>query len=92
MNAVYLPFLVRDLKDFIKAVMPLRIRGFSVTIPHKETILRHLDGCDPLAEKIGAVNTVVVRGGGRLYGYNTDYVGVLASTAAAYCPREQPAF
>jgi 3-dehydroquinate dehydratase/shikimate dehydrogenase len=55
------------------------IAGLSVTIPHKETILRFLDGCDPLAARIGAVNTVVVRGGGRLYGYNTDYVGVLRS-------------
>jgi 3-dehydroquinate dehydratase/shikimate dehydrogenase len=76
-DAVYLPFLVRDLKDFLAAIAPLGIRGFSVTLPHKERILRHLDGCDPLAEKIGAVNTVVVRGGGKLYGYNTDYVGVL---------------
>jgi 3-dehydroquinate dehydratase/shikimate dehydrogenase len=76
-NAVYLPFLVRDLKDFIGTVQPLGIRGFSVTIPHKERILRYLDRCDPLAEKIGAVNTVVVRGNGKLYGYNTDYVGVL---------------
>jgi 3-dehydroquinate dehydratase / shikimate dehydrogenase len=77
MNAVYLPFLVRDLKDFLGAVGPLGVQGFSVTIPHKEHILRHLDDCDPLAAKIGAVNTVVVRGGGKLYGYNTDYVGVL---------------
>jgi len=77
MNAVYLPFLVRDLKDFLAAIGPLGIHGFSITIPHKERILRHLDGCDPLAEKIGAVNTVVVRGNGKLYGYNTDYVGVL---------------
>jgi 3-dehydroquinate dehydratase/shikimate dehydrogenase len=77
MNAVYLPFLVRDLKDFLGALEPLGIKGFSITIPHKERILRHLDGCDPLAAKIGAVNTVVVRGNGRLYGYNTDYVGVL---------------
>lgn len=76
-DAVYLPFLVRDLKDFLDAIRPLSIAGFSVTLPHKETILRHLDDCDPLAAKIGAVNTVVVRGGGRLYGYNTDYVGVL---------------
>jgi 3-dehydroquinate dehydratase/shikimate dehydrogenase len=76
-NAVYLPFLVHDLGDFLGAVEELRIRGFSVTIPHKERILRHLDGCDPLAAKIGAVNTVVVRGGGKLYGYNTDYVSVL---------------
>jgi 3-dehydroquinate dehydratase / shikimate dehydrogenase len=76
-NAVYLPFLVHDLKDFIVAIGPLGIKGFSVTIPHKEQILKYLDGCDPLAKAIGAVNTVVVRGGGKLYGYNTDYVGVL---------------
>jgi len=78
-DAVYLPFLVRDLKDFVRAIGPLRIRGFSVTVPHKESILKYLDDCDPLARKIGAVNTVVVRGGGKLYGYNTDYVGVLRS-------------
>jgi 3-dehydroquinate dehydratase/shikimate dehydrogenase len=77
MDAVYLPFLVRDLKDFLAAIGSLGIRGFSVTIPHKQRILPHLDGCDPLAEKIGAINTVVVRGGGKLYGYNTDYVGAL---------------
>ena len=77
MDAVFLPFLVHDLKDFLHAVGPLGIEGFSVTIPHKEAILRHLDDCDPMAAAIGAVNTVVVRGGGKLYGYNTDYVGVL---------------
>jgi 3-dehydroquinate dehydratase/shikimate dehydrogenase len=77
MNAVYLPFLVRDLRDFLAAIEPLGIAGFSVTLPHKQAVLRHLDGCDPLAAAIGAVNTVVVRGGGKLYGYNTDYVGVL---------------
>ncbi|MFZ0980198.1 MAG: type I 3-dehydroquinate dehydratase, partial [Candidatus Acidiferrales bacterium] len=76
-NAVYVPFLVRDLKDFLGSIDPLGIRGFSVTLPHKEKILRHLDGCDPLAARIAAVNTVVVRGGGKLYGCNTDYVGVL---------------
>ncbi|MGH9738029.1 MAG: shikimate dehydrogenase [Candidatus Acidiferrales bacterium] len=79
LDAMYLPFLVRDLRDFVHEIGPLGIRGFSVTIPHKERILHHLDGCDPLAARIGAVNTVVVRGGGKLYGYNTDYVGVLRS-------------
>lgn len=77
MNAIYVPFLVRALTDFLDSIEPLRVRGFSVTLPHKERILRHLEGCDPLAARIGAVNTVVVRGGGKLYGYNTDYVGVL---------------
>jgi 3-dehydroquinate dehydratase/shikimate dehydrogenase len=79
MNAVYLPFLVRELKDFIDSLGPLAIQGFSVTLPYKERVIDYLDGCDPLAARIGAVNTVVVRGGGKLYGYNTDYVGVLRS-------------
>jgi 3-dehydroquinate dehydratase/shikimate dehydrogenase len=77
MDAVYFPFLVRDLRDFLGAVKPLGIRGFSVTLPYKQEILRYLDSCDPLASAIGAVNTVVVSAAGNLYGYNTDYVGVL---------------
>jgi 3-dehydroquinate dehydratase / shikimate dehydrogenase len=76
-DAIYLSFRVIDLNDFLSAVKPLGISGFSITLPHKERILGHLDGCDPLAAEIGAVNTVVVRGGGKLSGYNTDYVGVL---------------
>jgi 3-dehydroquinate dehydratase / shikimate dehydrogenase len=76
-DAVYLPFLVRDLKDFCSSIAALRMKGFSVTLPHKETILRYLDDCDELAKSIGAVNTVSVRSNGKLIGYNTDYVGVL---------------
>ena len=76
-NAVYVPFLVRDLRDFLAAAARLGLRGFSVTIPHKRAILRYLDDCDPLAAEIGAVNTVVIRSDGRLWGANTDYVGVL---------------
>ncbi len=79
LDAVFLPFLVHDLSDFMRSIKPFGIAGFAITIPHKEHILRHLDDCDPLAARIGAVNTVVVRGGGRLYGYNTDYVGILRS-------------
>jgi 3-dehydroquinate dehydratase/shikimate dehydrogenase len=77
MDTVFLPFLVRDLRDFLRSVEQFGIAGFSVTLPHKQAILRHLDDCDPMAAAIGAVNTVVARGGGKLYGYNTDYVGVL---------------
>jgi len=76
-NAVFLPFLVPDLRDFLSVISQFKISGFAVTIPHKQTVIRHLDGYDPVAEAIGAVNTVVVRGNGKLYGYNTDYVGVL---------------
>jgi 3-dehydroquinate dehydratase/shikimate dehydrogenase len=76
-DAVYLPFLVHKLRDFLGSVRELGIRGFSVTLPHKQAIRKHLDKCDPLAAEIGAVNTVVVRRDGSLYGSNTDYVGVL---------------
>jgi 3-dehydroquinate dehydratase / shikimate dehydrogenase len=76
-DAVYLPFLVSDLGDFLRAVPTLGIRGFSVTLPHKQKILRRLSECDALAADIGAVNTVTVAGDGSLHGYNTDYIGVL---------------
>jgi len=76
-DAVYLPFLVHDLRDFLRAILDLGVRGFSVTLPHKQTILKYLKECDPLAAEIGAVNTVVVRRDGSLHGSNTDYVGVL---------------
>jgi 3-dehydroquinate dehydratase / shikimate dehydrogenase len=76
-NAVFLPFLVPDLRDFVGRNSDFGISGFAVTLPHKQNILRYLDECDPVAADIGAVNTVVVRGNGKLYGYNTDYVGVL---------------
>lgn len=87
-DAVYLPFPVSDLGEFVKAIPELGVAGFSVTIPHKEAILRYLDGCDLVAERIGAVNTVVVRGSGKLYGYNTDYVGVLRTLERVMTLRE----
>jgi 3-dehydroquinate dehydratase / shikimate dehydrogenase len=76
-DAVYLPFLVENLKDFVKTLPDFRVRGFSVTLPHKEKIFAFLGDVEPLAAKIGAVNTVTVRKDGSLYGSNTDYVGVL---------------
>ncbi len=81
-NAVLLPFFTRDLRDFLEARARLNVAGFAITLPHKEAIIKHLSGCDPLAARIGAVNTVVVRGSGKLYGYNTDYVGVLQALAS----------
>jgi 3-dehydroquinate dehydratase/shikimate dehydrogenase len=77
LDSIFLPFLVRQLTDFLAAVPEFDIRGFSVTLPHKQSILKHLKECEPLAADIGAVNTVVVRGNGALYGCNTDYLGVL---------------
>jgi 3-dehydroquinate dehydratase/shikimate dehydrogenase len=53
----------------------LPLAGFSVTLPHKQKIIRYLDTVDPLARRIGAVNTVW-RKGGKWRGVNTDAIGV----------------
>lgn len=78
LDAVYLPFLVQpaQLKDFFVLAEKLPIAGFSVTIPHKQKVLRYLDIVDPLTRRIGAVNTVW-RKGGKWRGTNTDVHGVI---------------
>jgi 3-dehydroquinate dehydratase/shikimate dehydrogenase len=76
-DAVYLPFLVSPayLRDFFSMAAKLPLAGFSVTIPHKQKILRYLDVVDPMARRIGAVNTVW-RKAGKWRGTNTDAAGV----------------
>ncbi|MBW1998311.1 MAG: shikimate dehydrogenase [Deltaproteobacteria bacterium] len=80
-NAVYLAFETQDLEGCIRAVRALDIKGMSITIPHKTTVIPFLDQVDDLAEKIGAVNTLVNRGG-HLLGYNTDAFGALKALEA----------
>jgi 3-dehydroquinate dehydratase/shikimate dehydrogenase len=77
MDAVYLPFLVPppQLRDFMLMAVKLPVAGFSVTIPHKQKILRYLDAIDPQARRIGAVNTVW-RKAGKWRGANTDAQGI----------------
>ena len=58
--------------------------GVNVTIPHKFEALDAVDEVDPLARKLGAVNTVAIREGGRLHGYNTDGPGFLRSVKEAF--------
>jgi len=76
LNAVYLAFEVKDLKEAINGIRGLGIRGVSVTIPFKTEVIPFLDKVEDVAEKIKAVNTIVNEGG-KLIGYNTDWCGVL---------------
>ncbi|MDX2152190.1 MAG: shikimate dehydrogenase [Bryobacteraceae bacterium] len=78
-DAVYLPFLVHpgQLKDLLVLADKLPLAGFSVTIPHKQKILRYLDIIDPLSRRIGAVNTVWKKAG-KWRGTNTDAKAVTA--------------
>jgi shikimate dehydrogenase len=75
---VYLPFRVKkeELGKAIEGMRALNIRGLNVTIPHKVAVIPFLDELDPLAAKIGAVNTIV-NDDGILTGYNTDATGFL---------------
>jgi 3-dehydroquinate dehydratase/shikimate dehydrogenase len=74
-NGVYCRFPVVNLGRFMKSVGGI-LKGFSVTLPWKEAIVNHLDRVDPIARRIGAVNTVVRRSNG-LWGTNTDAPGAL---------------
>ncbi len=78
LDYIYLPFRVggKHLTGAIDGARALGIRGLNVTIPHKVAVIPLLDELDPLAEKIGAVNTIV-NDNGILKGYNTDAGGFL---------------
>ncbi len=74
---VYVPFLVQNVTRFFNAYEPY-LGGLSVTMPHKEAIIKAVNRMDPAAERIGAVNTVVQDGNGWT-GFNTDYSGALTA-------------
>ena len=77
LNYVYLAFPVEDVPHALHGIRALgNLRGFSVTIPHKVSVMAHLDTIDPTARHIGAVNTIV-KSDNTLSGYNTDASGAL---------------
>ncbi len=80
-NAVYVPFRVprADLPDYLKALAAIPVRGFSVTIPHKETAVTLARYHDPAVERIQAANTLLRGEDGSWTAYNTDYQGAIDS-------------
>jgi shikimate dehydrogenase len=77
LDYIYLPFdvPVSNLKNALKGMIALGIKGFNVTIPHKENILQYMHNVSEEATMIGAINTVV-NDHGKLNGYNTDMHGI----------------
>ncbi len=82
-DAVYLPFEVDDITEFVRdfvhpktKIFDWNLRGLSITIPHKLSIMAQLDFIAPEARAVGAVNTVVVKNN-ELHGYNTDVAGAM---------------
>lgn len=80
---IYLPFEVHSsaIKDALKGMIALGIRGFNVTIPHKVKVIDYLNKLSEEAAVIGAVNTIV-NDLGKLTGYNTDVHGIDVSLSA----------
>jgi 3-dehydroquinate dehydratase/shikimate dehydrogenase len=83
-NAVYVPFQIdtHDVHRFLERAAEFGIRGLSVTIPHKVTVVDRLTKMEPAVDKIGACNTIVFKNGERL-GYNTDYLAAVSSIEIA---------
>jgi len=78
-NMVYVPFNVKDnqssIKEAIRGAHALGIKGLNVTVPHKKAVMPYLSSVDDMAQKVGAVNTLVWTQEGYV-GYNTDYIGI----------------
>lgn len=75
-NGAYLAFRVTDIGNAVVGIKALGIKGASITIPHKVSVMDFLDELDDTAKKIGAVNTIISREG-VLTGYNSDGLGAV---------------
>jgi shikimate dehydrogenase len=82
-DGAYIPFSTHPskLEQAIRALPAFRFRGGSVTLPHKERALALVDEATPLARRIGAINTLIVRDDGTILGDNNDAFGFIANLA-----------
>lgn len=75
-NAQYINFDIASIEELPKLISSFpNLKGMNVTIPYKEDIIPFLNELDPIAQQIGAVNTIQILSNGKLKGYNTDYYG-----------------
>ena len=74
------------LDDAMAGVRAFNMRGVNLTMPHKINVLKHMDALSEAARVIGAVNTVVCRPDGTLFGENTDGKGFVQSLSDAGIP------
>ena len=77
-NGIYAAFNVKNIAEAITGIRGLGIRGLSVTIPHKESVIPYVDSLTESAVKIGAVNTITNLNG-VIEGDNTDWIGIVRS-------------
>jgi shikimate dehydrogenase len=76
---VLLPVQPDNLRDALKGLRALGFAGCNVTIPHKVEAMKLMDQVDPVAQRMGAINTIVVQPDGALSGFNNDGFGYVQS-------------
>lgn len=79
---VPLPAPPERLGDAVRGLVALGFAGANVTVPHKQGVMPFLDELTPIAQAVGAVNTIIVRTDGSLLGDNTDGAGFMADLQA----------
>ena len=79
LNAAYglFPVLPGNIEDAVRGLRALGLAGCNVTIPHKVSAMKLMDVVDPLALRMGAINTIVVTPEGALHGFNNDGYGYI---------------
>lgn len=80
LDCVYVPLPTSNIAEGVAGLKALGFKGVSVTIPYKQEVIPFIDVLDPVAKKIGAVNTLLIKEEGStpektVYGYNTDWIG-----------------
>lgn len=85
LNGAYgmFPVAPEQLQTAIRGLKALGMAGCNITIPHKVSAMQLVDWVDPLAQRIGAINTIVVQADGSLHGYNNDGFGYIQSLLEA---------
>ena len=81
LNGAYglFPVNPNNLEAAIRGLQALGLAGCNITIPHKVNAMAYVDWVDPLAKRMGAINTIVVQPDGALHGYNNDGFGFIQS-------------
>ena len=81
LNGTYglFPVEPQNIDDAIRGLKALGLAGCNITIPHKVEAMKRMDWVDPLAQRMGAINTIVVQADGALHGYNNDGFGFIQS-------------
>lgn len=81
LNGAYglFPVQPQNIDDAIRGLKVLGLAGCNITIPHKVEAMKRMDWVDPLAQRMGAINTIVVQSDGALHGFNNDGFGFIQS-------------